>query len=247
MKAYVLVAGYATRLHPLTLDRPKALLEIAGRPLLSHIYDRIVELDGLREIVIVGNRRFAAPLREWCDAIGGDLPVHLLDDGSMSDADKLGAIGDLDFALRSNPPDSGEPIVALAGDNWLGFDLRPAERAFAAVPEETLLLLRDLGAIPSGPSPYNEVTLDDRKRVVGFREKPIDPKTDLAAIAFYFFPAGVSAFVRRYLAEGGNPDAPGFFIEWLVANEPVRGHPIEGEWMDIGSHETLAAARARFG
>lgn len=247
MKAYLLVAGYATRLHPMTIDRPKALLDIGGRPLLSQILDRVLELEGVREVVVVGNRRFAEPLARWCEGVDSQVPIHLLDDGSTSDANKLGAIGDLDFALRASPPEASEPILALAGDNWLGFDLRAAQRAFDAAGRVTTLVVRSLDGVPPGPSPYNEVTLDASDRVRGFREKPPDPCTPWVAIALYFFPPAIAAAIRRYLAAGGNPDAPGHFIEWLVGQMPVQAHRFEGEWMDIGSPETLAAARARFG
>ena len=55
MKAVVLAAGYATRLYPLTLDRPKALLPVAGRPMLEHLLERLEEVEGLDEIYVVTN------------------------------------------------------------------------------------------------------------------------------------------------------------------------------------------------
>ena len=106
-----------------------------------------------------------------------------------------------------------------------------------------MLLLRDLGAIPEGPSPYNEVTTDPDGRVQRFREKPQHPRTQLAAIAVYFFPPRVSEQIHYYLEQGGNPDAPGHFVEWLVQHAPVRSHVFDGEWMDIGTVEALEAAR----
>ena len=98
----------------------------------------------------------------------------------------------------------------------------------------------------TGPSPYNEVTLGADHPVIGFREKPMNPQTELAAIALYFMPAGSERDFDRYLVEGGERDAPGHLIAWLVENVSVRGFAFEGEWFDIGSHETLARARAYF-
>jgi glucose-1-phosphate thymidylyltransferase len=247
MKAYLLTAGYATRLHPLTLDRPKSLLEIAGRPMLSHILDRVCELEGLSEVVVIGNHRFNAELAAWCAQTPCRVPLRLLDDGSMSDDDKLGAIGDLDFALHESPPGPNENFVVIAGDNWLGFDLRPAQATFRASGHRATLLVRELDAVPDGPSPYNEVSHDAGGHVLHFREKPSDPRTPFVAIAVYFFPPHTRVLIRHYLEHGGNPDAPGFFVSWLTRHAPVRSHVFDGEWMDIGSHETLAEARARFG
>ena len=59
MKAIVLAAGYATRLYPLTLDRPKALLEVGGRPLRDRVLERLLALD-VDETIVVTNAKFAA-------------------------------------------------------------------------------------------------------------------------------------------------------------------------------------------
>jgi glucose-1-phosphate thymidylyltransferase len=248
MKIYLLAAGYATRLHPLTLDRPKPLLEIGGRPMLSHILERALELSDVSEVVVIGNHKFANAFEAWRRETACPVPLTLLDDGSSSDDDKLGAIGDLAFALRTAPPDEDEAFAVIAGDNWIGFDLRPAERRFLDERgTASVLLVRSLPEVPTGPSPYNEVTLDENDRVLSFREKPADPRSPLAAIAVYLFPATARALVTDYLSQGGNADAPGYFIEWLVCTSRVVGHHFEGEWMDIGSHQALAEARRRFG
>ena len=98
-----------------------------------------------------------------------------------------------------------------------------------------------------GPSPYNEVTLDDDGRVTRFREKPKDPQTDLVAVALYFFPPFLVDDLSAYLASGGISDAPGHFIAWLVQQRSVFALPLTGEWFDIGSLEALEQARLSFG
>jgi glucose-1-phosphate thymidylyltransferase len=244
VKALLLAAGYATRLYPLTRDRAKPLLDVGGRPILSHILDRVVELPGLSEVIVVANARFADSFRAWAAGAACPVPIRVLDDGSTSDADKLGATGDLAFALREAPL-AGEDLLVVAGDNLLRFDLRPLHARFEARRRPTIVVRR----VPrsGGPSPYNEVTLSPDGRVTGFREKPADPRTDLVAIALYFFPPEIEGFVRRYLAEGGNPDAPGHFIAWLVRQTDVHAVREDGEWWDIGGLDSLEAARARFG
>ena len=66
MKAYVLAAGYATRLYPLTLDRPKSLLEVGGQPILTRVARRLATLEGLDEIVVVTNARFCEAFVTCC-------------------------------------------------------------------------------------------------------------------------------------------------------------------------------------
>ncbi len=67
MKALLLAAGYATRLYPLTRDCAKPLLEVAGRPMLSHLLDRVVALPGISEVVVVANHRFIQEFHAWAD------------------------------------------------------------------------------------------------------------------------------------------------------------------------------------
>jgi glucose-1-phosphate thymidylyltransferase len=243
VKALLLAAGYATRLHPLTLERPKPLLDVGGKPMLTHILERVVELPGLSEVLVVSNTKFHRVLTEWARDVDSPVPVRVLDDGSTDDSNKLGATGDVAFALGECPL-GGEDLVVVGGDNLMGFDLRPLHAAFERH-RTPLLAVRELEIGP-GPSPYNEVTLDDDDRVVRFREKPDDPQSKLVAICLYFHPPEIGEWVRRYLDAGGNPDAPGHFVAWLVAQTPVHAARFEGEWLDIGSHEALAEARERF-
>jgi len=226
---------------PLTRDVAKPLLEVAGAPILTHIVERILELPDVREIVVIANARFAPDFQRWAGALDSHAPVRVLDDGSTGDANKLGAIGDLAFALRAVPPD-GDWLVA-AGDNLLAFGLGELHTAYRAH-ERPLLAVRQIER--GDPSAYNEVKLGADGRVTVFREKPGDPVSALAAIALYFFPAHVASRLFQYLDEGGNPDAPGHFIAWLVGRTEVRAAPIPGEWFDIGSLEGLEIARKRF-
>lgn len=246
MKAYLLAAGYATRLHPLTLDQPKPLLEVGGRALLDHLLDRIAPLDDLSEIVVIANERFHAHFEAWLARAraAAPVPIRLLNDGSTSDDDKLGAIGDIAFAFERCPP-GDEPCLIAAGDNLFDADLRAVQARFRERERHTLIV-RPVQH-DGGPTPYNEVTLDDEGRVLRFREKPQDARGGWSAIAVYFLLPEVDALLRSYLAEGGNPDAPGHFIAWASARAPFEAVPLEGRWFDIGSRETLAEARRSWG
>lgn len=242
MKVFLLAAGYATRMYPLTRNQPKPLLEVAGAPILSHMLERVLELPHVSEVVVITNSRFQDSIRGWAVAHAGRVPIRVLDDGSTSDDDKLGAVGDLGFALEQVPLD-GEDWLVAAGDNLLEFSLVPLHAVF----ESTgcpLLAVRTVSR--DGPSPYNETTVAADGRVTRFREKPPDPGSDLAAIALYLFPAHVASLLARYLADGGNRDAPGHFIAWLVGETEVYAEHIAGAWFDIGSLSGLATARERF-
>jgi len=122
VKAVVLAAGYATRLYPLTLNRPKALLPVAGKPMLEHLLERLEGVPGLDEVQVVTNSKFADAFREWAGGYGAGA-VRILDDGTSGEEAKLGAIGDLDLAIRTAEID--DDALVLAGDNLLSESLAP--------------------------------------------------------------------------------------------------------------------------
>ena len=83
--------------------------------------------------------------------------------------------------------------------------------------------------------------------VCWFIEKPEVPTSDFVSIGLYLYPRAIVARVREYLDDGNNPDAPGYFVAWLLKHATIRSHQLEGVWWDIGSLETLAQARAAYG
>ena len=244
MKAYLLAAGFATRMYPLTRNVAKPLLEVGGAPILSHLLRRAESIPDLTEVVVVGNQRFAESLIDWSNSLACRVPLRVLDDGVSEVDERLGAIGDLVFAL-SQVPNEGEDLVVVAGDNLLDFDLAPLYRDFKAQGKPMLVTRTvDHG---EGPSPYNAVQVDEEGWVLEFREKPRHPVGDLSAIALYFLRPDTPELLKKYLASGGNPDAPGHFISWLVSVESVFARPMLGRWFDIGSLESLREARESWG
>src|SRR2546430_15168425 len=99
MKLVILAAGYATRLYPLTRDRPKHLLDVAGRPVLEHVLDSLAPI-GFDAAYVVTNAKFADTFREWAQNYPGEPRPEIVDDGTSSEDDRLGAIGDLALVLR---------------------------------------------------------------------------------------------------------------------------------------------------
>ena len=125
MKALILAAGYATRLRPLTDSIPKMLLPLAERPMLDYLLDRLREVDELDEIQLVTNARFAQAFEDWAPE-----DVTVLDDGTTSNEDRLGAIGDIAFAIERGGLE-GEDLLIVAGDNLIGYSLAGLRRLLA--------------------------------------------------------------------------------------------------------------------
>src|ERR1700751_5836677 len=104
MKVIILAAGYATRLYPLTLTKPKPLLPVAGKPMVEHVIDNLAPIGGIDRLYVVPNAKFAQAVQQWSmqyRATKTKLDFTVCNDGSTDDGNKLGAIGDINFVLRS--------------------------------------------------------------------------------------------------------------------------------------------------
>ena len=235
MRAILLCAGYATRLRPLTENRPKPLLPVGGRPMLDWILDRVVEVTD--DVHVVTNRRFAADFERWSD---GRTTVH--DDGTTSNEDRLGAIGDVRFVLDRIGRD--DDLLVIAGDNLFDFSLADYVAWWRGKGVASAVALHDVGDLELAKQ-YGVASVDEDERVVSLVEKPGDPQSTLCATATYIYHREHVPLVERYLADGNSPDQPGRFLVWLCEREPVYGYRLPGEWLDIGDRTQLLEADNR--
>jgi glucose-1-phosphate thymidylyltransferase len=237
VNAIILAAGYATRLRPLTEHRAKPLLPVGGRPMVDYLVDAIREVPDVREIHLVTNSRFAPAFRAWA---GDRLVVH--DDGTTSDEDRLGAIGDVTFVVDRAGLD--DDLIVLAGDNLFDFSLADEVDFWREKGEQSVVALYDVGDRELAKQ-YGVVALDEDDRIVEFLEKPEDPPSTLAATASYLYSRDHVGLLETYLAEGNSPDQPGRYAGWLAQREPVYGYRFDGEWLDIGDRGQLLEADNR--
>jgi len=238
VKAIVLAAGYATRLRPLTDSRAKELLPVGGRPILDVIVDAIREVAEVDSVHVVTNSRKAPEFLDW--APGKDVQIH--DDGTRSNDDRLGAIGDMQFVIDLVGID--DDLLVIAGDNLFEFSLESFVRYWGAKGIASALAVRDVGSLELAMR-YGIVELAADDRVVDFLEKPADPPSTLAATATYLFHRAHVPLIRTYLDEGQPHDQPGRFVGWLQQREPVYGWTFEEGWFDIGDLEQLREADNR--
>ena len=245
MKVIILAAGYATRLYPLTLNTPKPLLPVAGKPMIDHVLDNLAPISGIDQICVVTNAKFAAHFQKWADdyrAKKAKLNLTIVNDHSTDDTNKLGAIGDIHYVLQREGID--DDIIVVAGDNL--FSEKLAE--FGKVCREKnapVLALYDVGNLEEIKK-YNAITLDAAGRITFFEEKPKEPKSTLTGIALYYYPKAALALIRQYIAEGNNPDQPGRLVQWLYPRTPFYTWTVPGIWFDLGSKETLEEANRIF-
>jgi glucose-1-phosphate thymidylyltransferase len=243
VKAIVLAAGYATRLQPLTDSVAKPLLPLAGRPMLDYLYDKIAAVEEIDELHVVTNSRFAADFHRWAAERERPLPLVVQDDGTRSNEDRLGAIGDVRFVIERGGL-AGEDLLVVAGDNLFDFDLRDLVAFWKAKSDGSAIGVHDVGDLDLMRQ-YSMARLDEDDRVTLMVEKPEQPTSTLAGIAVYVYRAEHAALLDDYLAEGNSPDQPGRFAVWLSSRAPLYGYRFPGDWLDIGDRDQLLDADNR--
>jgi glucose-1-phosphate thymidylyltransferase len=213
--------------------------------MLEHVIDRMLTMEGIEEWLIVTNHKFTEHFEKWGADYRNRNPefkFRVFDDGSTSDSDKLGAIGDMNFVIQKGAV-KGDLIV-VAGDNLFNESLVDFGR-FCREKKTSVLAVYDVGSLEEIKK-YNSISLDPQGKITFFEEKPKEPKSTLTGIALYYYPAEVIKLLQTYLAEGNNPDQPGRFVQWLYPRVPVHTWKVPGVWYDIGSKETLEEANRIF-
>lgn len=245
MKVLLLGAGYATRLYPLTRDKPKPLLPVGGIPILERILDNVLGIPAVDHVYIVTNRKFADHYRAWVDHLQAErpprVPVEVIDDGTLTAETRLGAVGDMKYVMSAAK--IKDDLLVIAGDNLLGFDLREFAAFFTK--HGSCVCLKDIAGSDL-ISRYSVVTLDAAGKIVEFEEKPPAPKTSLISIGVYLFHRKIHRLLDKYLREGGNPDAPGYYIQWLHRQTDLHGFVTTGDWFDIGDIDSYNEANEMY-
>ncbi len=242
MEAIILAAGYATRLYPLTSDTPKPLLEVGGRPMVEHIIHNMERVKELNKIYIVTNDKFYPNFLAWQRRCSSSKQIEILNDGTTTNENRLGAIGDINYVLHAR--DIHKDLIVVAGDNLFEVPLPKVASSFYEQGYSTLVLYdvkdRELA------KKYGIVAVDEQFKVINFQEKPVEPYSTLASTGIYLFPKKSLVLLEEYSANGSGKDRPGDFIAWLYPREPVYAYITDKTWYDIGSLEQLEKARQEF-
>ena len=240
-KAIIPCAGYATRLYPLTENQPKQLLKIGNKPLIEHIIEKINEIEEINEIIIISNHKFINQFQEWNNNFKNKIPITILDDGTTSNQDRLGSTGDTLFAIKNK--DINEEMLIIAGDNLIQFSLKDFYNKFKQL-NHHLIAVYDIKDIEIVRNRHGVVILD-KDKVIDFQEKPKNPKSTIKSIFCYLFKPEIIQLMKEYV-KTENPDAPGYFIEWLIKQTEVRAYEFTESVYDIGNMESYKKTNAIF-
>ncbi len=232
MVCILLCAGYATRMYPLTLNKAKPLLEVKGKTIIDYLIDDLETSKYINKYIVVSNHKFINQFNEWKEKRKENIVI--LDDGSLDNEHRLGAVKDIEFAIEKEQVN--EDILVLAGDNLLDFSLNTFIEFFNKYNKSCIMtyIENDINKLKK----TGVITLDENNKVLTFVEKPLVPKSNNAVPPFYIFNKKDLNLISKGIEDGCLLDAPGMFIEWLCKKTDVYAFKMTGKRIDIGDLDT---------
>ncbi len=244
MIAILLCAGFATRMYPLTRNFPKPLLKVDTKPALDYLMDQLIALPQMESIHVVTNQLFYEDFLTWenrwkqvSTEYGVDL--HLYNDGATNNENRLGAVKDLAFTVKSIKVVA--PAIVAAGDNIFRFSLKPVVKKFIDSGKNIVIALEEIDIARKKQKAVLEIGPDDR--VLRFYEKPMEASSDWACPPIYFLQPSALDRIHEFAARPDAGDSPGHFIEYLTDKEPVYALKVKGGRLDIGTIESYEEAK----
>ena len=224
MKAVILAGGEGTRLKPLTERRPKPLIPIAGRPCIDFVIRSLIA-SGFREIVITTAYMSDRLIQSIGDGL--DYNASILYSFEETPAGTAGAV-------RRVANFIGETFIVAMGDVLADVDFRALYEFHREREGVATIALKRV----SDPTQYGIAAVDDRGRIMKFKEKPLKEEafSDLANAGIYVLEPEVLDLIP--------PDQPfdfakDVFPKLLAKGLPLYGKELEGVWMDIGRPRDL--------
>jgi glucose-1-phosphate thymidylyltransferase len=240
MKAIILAGGYATRLLPLTADRPKHLLPLAGKPMIDYLMARLMKLD-IDKFYLVTNEKFATNFEEWAAHSQWSDRIEVVNDHTTSNEDRLGSLGDIMYAIKEKNVD--DDLFIAGADNLCNFDLNKLILKFNETGKAVIATYD--AKDPEVVKQTSQVTMEENGKVKEYKEKPEQPESTLIGALFWVVPKDNVRYIQECIDEGRS-DKAGWFITHLLTKEDVYAVDYEGLWIDIGTHETYKRAQELF-
>lgn len=235
MIAIILAAGYGTRLLPLTFDKPKALLPVKGKTLLSYILEKI-PLD--MKTFVVSNEKFYLNFVWWSQQNKQIFPnVEIFSTGSLSVEDQKGGVNDLLLTLEQNEID--DDLLVVYGDNFFSFNLNKLMDFFNEK-QASCLACYQLQDIKNARK-FGVVDIDENNKIIDIEEKPQEPKTDLVVTGIYIIKKQDILKLKKYYEKVKSRDelkpSHGImhFFQEAYKKQDVYAFPFSGFWKDIGT------------
>jgi glucose-1-phosphate thymidylyltransferase len=218
------------------------LIKLVNKPILDYIVEQIDTVSLVDKIFVVVNEKFNQQFEEWITPRQALWPGRftLINDGSTTVENRLGAIGDINLAIEQGAID--DDLLIVGGDNLFDFDLNEfAAFSVRNKPSHSMCLYMPV-TNQIDLKQYGIASVDSDGRILNFEEKPQNPKSNLVATCIYFVPKEKLCLIAKYLSEGNHNDTPGSYMSWLTKTDRVYGKTCKGTWFDLGDFEALSQA-----
>lgn len=230
MKAVILAAGKATRLRPVTLTMPKALVPVANKTLIGYAFD-VLKAAGFNEIGIVVND-LDSPIPQTLGdgaALGIKLS-YILQEEQKGLAHAVG----LCRGFVGN-----EPFCVFLGDNIFQDKMTPLFENFLSSGVEAAIALGEV----SDPTRFGIAELHADGTIARVVEKPKEPKSNLAISGVYLFRASIFDAISRIKPSWRNELEITDAIQTLVNDgHTVQSYTLRGWWIDAGKPDAIVLA-----
>jgi len=183
MQGVVFAAGEGTRMRPLTAERPKGLVEVAGRPILDYCFETLVPL-GVDELVVVVGYRGDDVVAHFGERFG-DVPISY-----ARQEDRTG----LAHAVLAAEPHVDGDFLAMNGDNVYDAPLAPLVETHYDADADATLLVDTVS--PDRAAKGGVFELDDGT-IAGLVEKPEQAPSTRIPRGFYAFSPRIFDACRR--------------------------------------------------
>jgi glucose-1-phosphate thymidylyltransferase len=240
MKCLILAAGYATRLYPLTENFPKPLLKVGDKTILDWLVDDISSSGEVDEFVVISNHRYYCHFTDW--AKGKREKITVLDDGTDTNENRLGAVKDVEFAIKKLSVN--DDILIIAGDNVLDFSL--TDFVSYAKAKGASSIMRYFEPDEKRLTKCGVVTVDSSDKILYLEEKPAVPKSNWCAPPFYYYVKEDVAKIPRAIDDGCGTDAPGSLVSWMCGESPMYAMEMKGKRYDIGNLESYETVKREY-
>lgn len=235
MQAVIPAAGEGTRLRPLTEDRPKVLVEVAGEPLLTHCFEQLLDV-GVEEFVVVVGYRMEDVLDRYGDEFRG-VPITY-----VHQRDRLGlahAVGRAESAIEDD-------FVLSNGDNVFRANLEEAVERQRRPGVDAALLVEEVPAERARTT--GVVETDGSGRVTGLVEKPDDPPSTLVTTGCYVLPTEIFHACELLQPSGrGEYELPEAIDLLAAAGATVETVPLDGWRVNVNTSADVERAERRLG
>ena len=192
------------------------------------------------EYVVISNHKYAYHFDEWAKT--KKQKVTVVDDGTVSNETRLGAVKDIQYAI--DKLGINDDMLVIAGDNVLDFSL--TKFICYAKEKRTSCIMRYYEPDSSRLLKCGVVTIDENDKILNMTEKSPTPATHWCCPPFYYYTKEDAKLVQKGTDSGCGTDAPGSYMAWLCNHSVVHAMEMPEMRYDIGDVASYEKVKSEY-